>query len=78
MSEESLNGERSPVPEVTSSDGGSACAAERGRSRSGVEPADPRRCPLPVRLGRIVLMVRPRCGPMMSGTSRWTLSNGHA
>jgi transposase InsO family protein len=41
MNEELLNGEGSPVPEVTSSDGGSACAAERGRSPSGAEHADP-------------------------------------
>jgi transposase len=41
MTEESLHGERSPVPEVTLSDGGSACAAERGRSPSGAEHADP-------------------------------------
>jgi len=41
MSEELLNGERAPVPDVTISDGGSACAAERGRSPSGAEHADP-------------------------------------
>ena len=41
MTEESLNGERSPVPDVTLSDGGSACAAQRGRSPSGAEHADP-------------------------------------